>query len=321
MSDDQIIERAIDAYCEHHSEEETILLLMALAHPEQGGQGYRMALMNPAIDLDGYDVSTQDRVIRLDRRSFWGRNYSARDLSNALHAALEVHVFELRRSLLGRVVSGTGMVLLGTVETAIGVVGILVPEPGTTAGGAVMTVLGINTIGDGVSQIFGANDGRGYNVLAEGSAWVGSNVAQLAGGDRAVGDRYGRIGFAVSSIAVGGWGSFRSLYAPGRVAFGRSPHTYPGLQVGRVDFMFGPGYRHVRSTRQGALTVFNVVNNSNQSILRIVYQALEGGRAHFYINGFIKNVPHGRILRHETNWRRIASGLARLLYHGGKNGW
>ncbi len=319
-SDDQIIERAIEAYCDRYSEEDSMLLLKTIAHEEQGGLGYKIELNNPTIDMNGYTVRSGQKLIQLDRTGLF-RNYNAHDLAEALKGALEVEIHELRASLLGRIAWGTGKVVLGTVETAVGVVGIIVPEPGTTAGGAVMTVLGVNTIGDGVSQLMGANDGHGYNVLMEGSAWVGSNVAQLAGGDRATGAHYGRLGFMVSSFAIGGWGSFRVLRAPGKVAIGRTNHTFPGVGVGRVEMMFGPGYRQVQSTQQGALTVFNVVNNQNKSILRIMFQAVEGRPAQFYINGRIYNVPGGRLLKHETNWRKIASGLAKLLYHGAKSGW
>lgn len=59
--------------------------------------------------------------------------------------------------------------MLGVVETDVGFVGIVVPEPGTTAGVVVFS-LGVNSIADGFSQLAGANKGHGYNILSESSA-------------------------------------------------------------------------------------------------------------------------------------------------------
>lgn len=319
MSDDLLVEKTIDAFIDRNRPEDSLLLLKAIAHESHGGLGYKIGLMNPAIDWNGYDVNQSRKVIKLDRAGIFTNN-SAVDLAKILKDALDVEIFEMRRTLLYRISWGTGKVILGTVETAVGVVGIIVPEPGTTAAGIVVTALGVNTVGDGISQIFGANSGEGYNVLSEGSAWVGSNVAALAGGDPAKGAALGRVGFLVSSIAVGSWGSIRILHAPG-TTIGATSHTFPGVGVGRVSAMFGPSYRTVQTTQKGALTVFNVANNEGKSILRIVYQAVDGQVARLYVNGTIKNIPNGRVIKHSSDWRVIAKGLAKLMYHGAKAGW
>lgn len=313
-------EAIIDAYIDRYDAEDALLLLKALGHPSQGGLGYRIETFNPAIDMDGYDVDTEAKVIRLDTAGIFSNN-SAQDMAAALKDALDIDVFERRHSLLYRVGWGTGKTVLGVIETAVGVVGILIPEPGTTAAGVVMVGLGVNGIADGVSQIFGANGGEGYNVLGEGSAWVGANVADLVGADLQTGATIGRLGFTVASVAVGSFGSFRILHAPGRSMLRMTgPSGGSGFGVGRLDAWYGVAVSEARAGN-GALTVISVTNNSNQSILRVVLQAVDGNAARLYVNGRIVGVAGGNLLKHEGNWRVIAKGLAKLLYHGARSGW
>lgn len=315
-----MIEAVIDAYIERYSEEDALLLLKAIAHPSQGGLGYRIETMDAWVDLDGYDVDGRGKLIRLDTASVFS-TYSAHDMAAYLKDALDIDVFERRRSLLYRVGWGTGKTVLGVVETAVGVVGIIIPEPGTTIAGVAMVALGTNTIGDGVSQIFGANSGEGYNVLGEGAAWVGSNAASAVGGDPETGAMLGRLGFTVTSIAVGSFGSVRILHAPGRSALRLTgPSGGTGYGLGRIDAWYGVPVRQAMGGN-GALTVFSITNNANQSILRIVLQAVDNGAARLYVNGRIVGVAGGNLLRHESNWRVIAKGLAKLLWHGARSGW
>ena len=86
---------------------------------------------------------------------------------------------------------------------------IIVPEPGTTAAGVGMVALGVNSLGDGFSQLAGANQGNGYNVLQDAYGAAGKSVANLAGLDPAVGRKVGKGVFLVCSVAFGGIGSIK----------------------------------------------------------------------------------------------------------------
>lgn len=76
--------------------------------------------------------------------------------------------------------------------------------------------------------------------------------------------------------------------------------------LGRLDAMYP-------SHRAGGMTVLNINNNANKSILRFVIQ---GGRLH--VNGRIFGVK--KLLVHETNWKVISKALLKMLWHGAKNG-
>ncbi len=65
--------------------------------------------------------------------------------------------------------------------------------------------------------------------------------------------------------------------------------------------------------RGNGFTLFSIVNNKGQGILRFVFQ-----NGTLYANGRIVGVS--RVLQHESNWRVIAKGLLRLLWHGAKAG-
>ena len=137
-------------------------------------------LANPAIDLDGWEVDHGLKTISLDTHGVLSAN-SDDDLARALRDAIETEFLKTRASLVARIGWGTGKVLLGVVETTVGLVGILVPVPGTTVAGVMVVALAVNTIGDGFSQLAGANKGHGYNVLGEGAAYVGSTIAKCYG--------------------------------------------------------------------------------------------------------------------------------------------
>ena len=100
------------------------------------------------------------------------------------------------------------MTLLGAGEAVFGVVGIIVPEPGTTAVGVALTTYGVSTASQGVSMIFGVNYGSGYNFLEEGFAAVGN----LVGGD--TGENYARIAFLISNVVVSLGGTAQVLRVP-----------------------------------------------------------------------------------------------------------
>ncbi len=299
------IDRLIDHYVETNSEEDVLLLLKVLADPEQGGLGYSVRFFNPRIDIDGWEIDWATRSILLDTSGVFS-TYSLQDLSTALKEAIETEILQTRASLFSRIAWGTGKVLLGVIETATGLVGILVPEPGTTAAGVVVFALGANTVADGFSQLAGANKGHGYNLLSAGSGALGASVADLAGADPELGRSVGKGVFLASSIIVGSVGSIKILRIPKQTFFrlgvgGRSG----GVQIGRLDLMYGS-----ERARDG-MTILSINNNANQAILRFV---THNGR--LVVNGRI--VGQQRILRHEGSAKEILKGILKLLAHGAR---
>lgn len=297
----------INYFVDHYPIPLSTALLKILAAKEHGGLGYKLMLFNPTIDLDGWEIDHTNKRILIDRTGLFF-NYSAADKAKSLRYAIETEILKTRASLLSRIGWGTGKVILGVVETAVGLVGIIVPEPGTTAGGVVLVALGANNIGDGVSQLFGANQGHGYNVLESLSAKVGSTLADIAGYDPKLGDTYGRGTFLVSSIALGSYSSLKVLHVPGQplIRFGVGKMD-GGIQIGRLDTLYG-SYR-----AKDGMTVLSINNNSNKSILRFV---LHDGK--LVVNGRIFGVE--RVLQHETKPRKILKGLLKLVIHGAKAG-
>ncbi|NJO14549.1 MAG: hypothetical protein HC877_02015 [Thioploca sp.] len=303
MTKSQLVEGILEYFVDHYTPELTLSLMKILAYPSQGGLGYRIEVADPIF---GWDVDKNQKVITLDTHGMFSQN-STEELALQLREALEVEFLETRASLLSRIGWGTGKLVVGLVETGIGVVGIIVPEPGTTAAGVTLTVLGVNTIGDAITQYAGINQGQGINLLEEGFAQIGSTIAELAGGDPRLGDTIGRGSFLVSSIVIGSVAAFRVLHINGqsliRMGVGGQPG---GIQIGRIQALYP-------NLRGNGMTVFSLVNNQGQSFLRFVFQ---NGR--LYANGRIVGVQN--ILRHESNWRTIAKGLLKLLWHGAKTG-
>ena len=303
-----IIDDVIDRFVDNHGEELSLLLLKAIAHPEQGGLGYNTVFFNPWVDVDGYEVDHRLKTIKLDTSGVFSQ-HSAAEVAENLKDALQVEIAKTHAGLLERIGWGTGKVLLGVVEAGVGLVGIIVPEPGTTAGGIAVFALGANTVVDGFSQLAGANKGHGYNILGEASGAVGSGVAELVGGDPEMGRRIGRGVFLVTSVAVGSIGSIRILRVRGQTFLRTGLAGQPGgVAVGRVDMLYG-SYR----ARDG-LTILSINNNAGQSILRFV---THGGK--LVVNGRIVGVS--RVLKHESNAREIMKGLLKLLAHGARQGW
>lgn len=309
MTDRRKIDEAIDYYVDNYTETAVLMLLQAVSHPTQGGLGYRIESDN-IYDIDGYRVDDERRIITLDEESVVS-SYDAPDIAEELKDAIEIEVFESRRSLAYRIGWGSATTLAGIVEIAVGVVGIVVPEPATTAMGLGLTVMGANSVVDGVSQIAGANNGDGVNLLAAGAGRLGSSVADAVGGDADIGRVVGEVTFAVASIAVGTFGSIKILRIPGRSMVRMGVGGRPGgVTIGRVDAMYPS--ENVRDS----LTILSINDNANHSILRFV---VLGGR--LYVNGRIYGAPYGNILRHESDWKTVVKGLLKLLWHGAKSGW
>ena len=299
------IDSVIDYFVDHYDRKLALVLLKTLAFKQQGGLGYSLKLFNPTVDLDGWEVNHTTKTIYLDRTGLIS-SYAVKDLAEALKLALETEILKTRASLLSRFGWGTGKVLLGVVEAGVGLVGIIVPEPSTTGAGVVVFTLGANSIADGFTQLAGVNKGHGYNVLAEGSGFIGANLADLAGKDREIGRTIGKGVFFVSSIALGAYGSIKILRIPNQTMFrlgvgGQSG----GLQVGRLDLMYG-SYR-----AKDGLTILSINNNANKCILRFV---THGSR--LVVNGRIYGVS--KVLKHESSAKEILKQLLKLLQHGAK---
>ena len=186
------IDAVIDRFVDDNSLELTLSLLKTIAQPEQGGLGYQITFFDPRLEFDGYEVDHGRKKIQLDQRGFFSGANTAGDLAGNLREALQVEILRTHTSLLSRVGWGTGKVVLGVVESGVGLIGILVPEPGTTVAGIAVFALGANTVVDGFSQLAGANRGEGYDILGEASGSVGSGVARAAGGDPRLGRAIGQ---------------------------------------------------------------------------------------------------------------------------------
>ncbi len=307
MSGSFIKDKVIEYYVDNFSAELTLSLLKVLSFPEQGGLGYRLELFNPMFDMDGWEIDHSTQVIKLDTKSFFV-TYSSREMAIALKEAIETDFIKSRASMLSRIGWGTGKILLGLIESSVGLIGIVVPEPGTTAAGVGMVILGSNTIGDGISQLAGANQNNGYNVLGTAFGAVGSAAADLTGFDPEIGKKVGRGVFIVASFAFGSVGSIKILNVKSisaiRFGVGGEPG---GLQIGRLAM----GYPSSRA--KDGMTIFNISNNSGQWILRFV---THGGK--LVVNGRIVGVQ--RVLNHENNWKLVVKGLLKLLAHGTKAG-
>lgn len=306
--DQMIIDEVIDKFVDSFDEELSLLLLKCIALPEQGGLGYKIIFFNPRIDIDGYEVDHNLKIIYLDTEGIFS-GHSALDVAGFLKSALQAEIAKTHSGLLERVGWGTGKVVLGIVEVGVGFIGIIVPEPSTTVAGIVVFTLGTNTVIDGFSQLAGANKGHGYNILGEGAGTLGSSVATLVGGDPEMGRSIGKGVFFVTSIAIGSIGSIRILKVSGqtflRTGLGGQPG---GAAVGRIDLLYG-SYR-----AKDGLTIFSINNNAGQSILRFV---THGGK--LLVNGRIVGVE--RVLKHESDVREIIKGLLKLLAYGAKQGW
>ncbi|WP_133513095.1 hypothetical protein [Candidatus Thiosymbion oneisti] len=298
-------ERMISTFVDRYPVDLSVILLQILAYPSQGGRGYRIEMFDPTVDLDGWEVDHARKVIKIDRKGLIS-NYSDADRAEHLKHAIETEFLKTRASLFSQVGWGTGKVVLGVTECAVGLVGIIVPEPGTTAGGVVMAVLGSNTIADGITQLSGANKGHGFNLLSEGFGHAGATIADLANLNPKLGRTVGKGVFLVSSIAAGSLASIKILHIPGRVAIRLGVGGQPGgVTLGRLDALY-------RSTKaRDGMTILNINNNAGQSILRFV---THGG--HLVVNGRIVGVQ--RILKHEASAKEILKGLLKLLAHGAK---
>ncbi len=301
----QQVNSVIDTFINNYPIEYSIVLLQIVALPEHGGRGYRIKMFNPLVDMDGWEVDHSRKIIQIDQTGLIS-NYSSGDHAEALKEAIETEFLKTRMRLLPRLAWGTGKVVLGLVEGTVGIIGIIVPEPGTTAAGIVCVTLGANNIVDGVSQLAGANQGAGVNLLGEGAGLVGSKAAEFMNVDPATGYSAGKTVFAVTSIAAGSVASIKILFIPGKAAVGVGVAGQPGgFYLGRLSGL----YKSVRAT--DGMTIININNNAGQSILRFV---THGGK--LVVNGRI--VGQSRVLSHASNPKEILRGLLKLMAYGAR---
>lgn len=101
------------------------------------------------------------------------------------------------------------------------------PVPGTTVAGIVVT-LGANNIVDGLSQLGGANQGYGVNLLSEGSGFIGFKVAEFINIEPTTGYNVSTSVFFITSIAAGSLASIKILNVPDRVFIGTGVGGQPG---------------------------------------------------------------------------------------------
>ncbi len=308
---DEIVDKYVDVY----GEDAGLVLLKVLAHPSAGGEGYKVQ-QKAMVDVDGWEVDRVGKVITLDITS-WGFTMGIAGLAENLHEAVETDILEVRMGFLPRLGWGSGKVLLGAVETVIGVIGIIVPEPGTTSAGVAVTILGVNTVGDGISQLVGANRSHGYNILGEASGALGSELARAVGNDPKFGEVIGKGIFLVSSVAVGSLGSIRILKIPG-TAFTRLGvgGQWGGGVIGRVDLLYSS------NRAKDGMTIININNNAGQSILRFVThngQLMANARIGKVFTGS-KIIEGQHVLRHATSGKDIVKGLLQLAWHGAIRG-
>ena len=302
------LDALIDHFSAHHALEYSLALLRMLSHPSQGGLGYKLVLKNLLVDIDGFECDHKTRTLTLDERRLFRANTPA-EISAFLKDAIDVEFNRTHLSRASALMRGSGKVLLGVVQAGIGLVGIIVPEPGTTAGGVVLVALGANDLADGFAQLAGARGRHGFNAFQKGAGFAGQTVAGWAGGNPQQGKEIGENTFTVASFLAGPAASVKILRVPGKamVSMGVGGQS-GGFELGRLQMLYP-------SSRAGdGMTIASITNNSGQSILRLV---THGGQ--MVVNGRIVGVD--RVLRHSTNPREILAGLIKLAVHGAKAGW
>lgn len=301
------IDNLITAFVEENEVDLAIVLLQIIAHPSQGGGGYKLEFSDPLFifDWDGWEVDHENRIISIEV------DHSDSKKARFLKEAIEVEFTKSKTLFLKRLGWGAAKIVTGTAEGIIGFVGIIIPEPGTTVGGAVLLGLGTNTFVDGVTQISGVNQGQGFNLLSSSFGIIGKKAAQLGGFNPEMGRMIGEATFLVSSITLGSLASIKIIKAPGKAILSKGVGGQPGgLQVGRFDIMYKS------ESAMDGLTIFSINNNAGKSILRVVTHNKK-----IMINGRIYATPYGRVLDHihiKKNPKAFFSGLLKLMAHGRK---
>ena len=148
--------------------------------------------------------------------------------------------------------------------------------------------------------MFGAR-GSGFNPLKELSGAVGG----LAGLEGAAESAYD-----ITSLFAGSVSGYKILKTPNQALFRTAlGGEKGGVALGRLQGLYG-------GANSDKFTIFSIVNNSDQSIVRIVKGA--DGADGLYLNARIVGTKN--MLRHEpiTNYKKVIKGLFELAQHGWK---
>jgi len=154
---------------------------------------------------------------------------------------------------------------IGAVEGIIGFIGVVVPEPNTTAGGVLLLIHGGNGFLEGGTQIMNANNGQGYNAMMLGFTKIGGYAGDLFG-NREAGETTGSFLYLANALVSSTYGSYKVLKVPGRPFFRAGVGGQPGgLEVGRLQML----YKFGRLPGPKGTTILNIMNNEGKWFLRI----------------------------------------------------
>jgi hypothetical protein len=303
------IDEMMESYVDKYGEDAGLRLFLLLSSKDAGGGGWTVQKkshkMNDwSVDAGSKTIFIDDKHLGLVDRS--GGN-AAKQINDALYSlGAGEWTFWLGTKRFG---SGVGDLAGGTIETVIGGIGIVVPEPGSTAGGIAVGAIGLSNMGEGVSKMWPESWGGsrgGYNPLREGAAGLGYGLAYAMDKDPEAGANIGRMTYNVGSIAVSLRQSYKILKVPDKPFLQKNLGGQPGgYAIGRLQ-----GLYESANTAGGGKTLFSIVNNADQSILRIVSQ---GGKLHANIR-----IVGQMNKRHVTDGVEITKALLKLAVHGAK---
>ncbi|MCI5167383.1 MAG: hypothetical protein D3903_15140 [Candidatus Electrothrix sp. GM3_4] len=302
------IDGLVDAYADQYGIEELSKLLY-IFKDKVGGMGY--TLRKASHWIDSWEVDHEAKLIFIDDDEIFSSRTNVE--AAATMKDLIEREFEGQESfwdVTWRMTKGAGITVLGVGEVVVGVIGIIVPEPGTTAAGIAVTTFGASTTVEGVTQMFNLNEGKGYNPIEEGFALVGD----MTGGKD--GESMARTAFVFTNIIVSLGGSYKILKVPspnGKFIFkgtytgsGFTKYYKEGFSIGRLQMFYPLG-------DDAGKVIINVTNNSNQWVFR--FQNFSGA---IKLNARIINVKK---LHRIDNPKEMFKILVKLALHGiGKKG-
>jgi hypothetical protein len=320
LTDSWTFDGMVDAFAELYGDEKLAQLLYVFT-PEGQGAGLGYQVTKSDFWIDNYSVDHDKKIISFDSEeafSNFSNEEAAHSMNNAF-ADIAKHISYESETFWGavwRVTKGTGITVLGGVEVVIGAIGVIAPEPATSVGGALLVGYGASTVGEGISMMFGANDGEGYNLIEEGFAKVGGAI------DAESGDAYARGAFLVTNIVVSLGGSYKILKIPNQKFLYKGTYTGEGFKkfwdvgytVGRLQLNYTFELTDkVTKVVTKCRVLINVTNNTNQWILR--FQTI--GKT-LVMNGRIVNVA--QLAHRVSSKREMLKVLIKLAAHGFKKG-
>jgi hypothetical protein len=288
----------IDAYADRYGFEELAKVLYVLGSE---GQGYRIEKAD--FHLSDWEVDHAAKTIRINESEVFSTRTNA-EAAETLKRIIEKE-FEGKENfwdVAWRLTKGTGKTVFGVADVVVGVIGIIIPEPATTAGGVLLVAFGTSMTVEGVTRVFRLNHGEGYNPLEEGFAAVG----KFTGGSQ--GEEGARWAFALANLAVSLGATYKVLKVPGKAFVYKGTYTgagfgryySDGFTVGRLQLNYG--------MRSGGKVILNAVNNSNGWIFR--FQNIAG---RILMNGRIIGVNN---THHAKNALEMLKVLVKLAVHG-----